>query len=82
MLTLEVCKHSLFSVAAPSLPPFLPSSSRHWQQLSTELGVVVQPKASLTFSKCLEMGLQNHTETISKVAEVAGKEFSIEQVSS
>jgi len=44
--------------------------------------LVVQPKASLTFSKCLEMGLQNHTETISKVAEVAGKEFSIEQVSS
>ena len=27
------------------------------------------------------MGLQNHTEAISKVAEVAGKEFSIEKVS-
>ena len=40
----------------------------------------VQPKATLTFSKCLEMGLQDHVETISKVAEVAAKEFSIEQV--
>jgi len=48
---------------------------RHWKQLSKKPGVVVQPKASLTFSKCLEMGLQNHTEAISKVAEVAGKEF-------
>ena len=38
------------------------------------------PKSNLTFSKCLEMGLQNHIEAISKVAEVAGKEFSIEQV--
>ena len=41
----------------------------------------VQPKATLTFAKCLEMGLQDHVETISKVAEVAAKEFSIEQVS-
>ena len=40
--------------------------------------MVVQPKA---FSKCLEMGLQNHAEIVSKVAEVAGKEFSNEQVS-
>ena len=40
----------------------------------------IQPKAALTFSKCLEMGLDSHVETISKVADVAGKEFSIEQV--
>ncbi len=54
---------------------------RHWQQLSEELGVSIVPKPSLTFSKCLEMGLKEHIETIAKVAEVAGKEFSIEQVS-
>ena len=54
---------------------------RHWQQLSEELGINIQPKAALTFSKCLEMGLDSHVDTIAKVAEVAGKEFSIEQVS-
>lgn len=54
--------------------------NRHWQKLSDELGIVVQPKPTLTFSKCLEMGLQEHIEVIAKVAEVAGKEFSIEQV--
>ena len=41
---------------------------------------MVQPKPTLTFSKCLEMGLEAHIETIAKVADVAGKEFSIEQV--
>ena len=53
--------------------------NRHWEQLSNTVGFPVYPKSNLTFSKCLEMGLQNHTEAISKVAEVAGKEFSIEQ---
>lgn len=40
----------------------------------------IQPKPTLTFSKCLEMGLDTHVDAIAKVAEVAGKEFSIEQV--
>lgn len=53
--------------------------NRHWEQLSNTVGFPVYPKSNLTFSKCLEMDLQNHTEAISKVAEVAGKEFSIEQ---
>lgn len=39
----------------------------------------MRPKANLTFSKCLEMKLQDHMSTITKVAEVAGKEYSIEQ---
>lgn len=39
----------------------------------------VRPKKELTFSKCLEMGLQKHIDVITKVAEKAGKEFSIEQ---
>lgn len=53
---------------------------RHWQKLSEELGMNIQPKATFTFSKCLEMGLDSHVEAIAKVAEVASKEFSIEQV--
>ena len=53
---------------------------RHWQQLSEELGMNIQPKPTFTFSKCLEMGLDSHVEAIAKVADIAGKEFSIEQV--
>ncbi|XP_071943674.1 dynein axonemal heavy chain 1-like isoform X2 [Antedon mediterranea] len=53
--------------------------SRHWELLSGELGFKIIPKASLTFKKCLDMNLQQHIEKISKVAEVAGKEYSIEQ---
>ncbi|XP_078481026.1 dynein axonemal heavy chain 1-like isoform X3 [Ciona intestinalis] len=52
---------------------------RHWDALSKDLGFPVQPKASLTFSKCLEMELADHIDKIAKVAEVAGKEYSIEQ---
>lgn len=54
--------------------------NRHWEQLSNELGFPVRPKANLTFSKCLEMKLADHINVITKVAEVAGKEYSIEQV--
>lgn len=54
--------------------------SRHWELLSDELGFQIKPKQTLTFEKCLELGLQNHIDKISKVAEVAGKEYSIEQV--
>ena len=41
----------------------------------------IRPRANLTFAKCLEMKLDEHIETITKVSEIAGKEFSIEQVS-
>ncbi|XP_030840434.1 dynein heavy chain 1, axonemal isoform X1 [Strongylocentrotus purpuratus] len=53
--------------------------SRHWDILSKELGFTLVPKASLTFSKCLEMNLEAHIDKIAKVAEIAGKEYSIEQ---
>lgn len=39
----------------------------------------MRPKGNLTFSKCLEMGLMEHVDQIAKIAEVAGKEFAIEQ---
>uniref|UniRef100_G3TQL9 Dynein axonemal heavy chain 1 n=1 Tax=Loxodonta africana TaxID=9785 RepID=G3TQL9_LOXAF len=53
--------------------------NRHWEMLSNEININVRPKANLTFSRCLEMNLQDHIESISKVAEVAGKEYAIEQ---
>lgn len=54
--------------------------NRHWDLLSNEININVRPKANLTFARCLEMNLQDHIESISKVAEVAGKEYAIEQV--
>ncbi|XP_023368810.1 dynein heavy chain 1, axonemal [Otolemur garnettii] len=53
--------------------------NRHWDILSNEININVRPKANLTFARCLEMNLQDHIESISKVAEVAGKEYAIEQ---
>ncbi|KAF5403840.1 Dynein heavy chain axonemal [Paragonimus heterotremus] len=74
-------------MAIEEFKPFIPliqglrnpgMRKRHWEELSEELGVNIVPKSTLTFAKCLEMRLQDHIETISKVAEVAGKEYSIE----
>nr|WAW84827.1 axonemal dynein heavy chain 1 [Halisarca dujardinii] len=53
--------------------------NRHWEQLSSDLGMNIRPKQSLTFAKCLEIGLQNHTDEIATVGEIAGKEYAIEQ---
>ncbi|CAG5132289.1 unnamed protein product, partial [Candidula unifasciata] len=53
--------------------------NRHWEQLSEEIGIPVRPKKELTFQKCVEMNLQAYITTIAKIAEVAGKEYSIEQ---
>ena len=56
--------------------------SRHWTLLSERINMNVKPKANLTFSRCLELGLQQHVHEIARVAEVAGKEYAIEQVRS
>ncbi|XP_074532910.1 dynein axonemal heavy chain 1-like [Halichoeres trimaculatus] len=53
--------------------------NRHWEMLSDRIQMKVQPKADLTFARCLELGLQNYADDIAHVAEVAGKEFAIEQ---
>lgn len=54
--------------------------NRHWEILSERIQMKVKPKANLTFSRCLELGLQNHVDDIAHVGEVAGKEYTIEQV--
>lgn len=54
--------------------------NRHWDMLSEEIKINVKPKANLTFARCLEMKLQDHIENIAKIAEIAGKEYSIENV--
>jgi len=47
--------------------------------LTEELKLPVRPKKDLTFKKCLEMGFDKHIDKISKVGEIAGKEYTIEQ---
>ena len=51
---------------------------RHWEKLSEELGFKITASKELTFQKCLDKKLDEYTETIASVAEVAGKEYSIE----
>lgn len=52
---------------------------RHWEQLSSALGFDLKPDAEFTLSKGAGMGLLDHLEAISRITDVAGKEFSIEQ---
>ncbi|XP_075795609.1 dynein axonemal heavy chain 1 isoform X2 [Pelodiscus sinensis] len=52
--------------------------NRHWEMLSKEININIKPKANLTFARCLDMKLLDHIDSIAKIAEIAGKEFSIE----
>ena len=54
---------------------------RHWDQLSADLGVDLHPDDTFTLQKAEEMGLLEgeNLELITKVSEIAGKEFAIEQ---
>ncbi|XP_019331155.1 dynein axonemal heavy chain 1 [Alligator mississippiensis] len=52
--------------------------NRHWEMLSKEIKISIKPKANLTFARCLEMKLLDHIESIAKIAEIAGKEYAIE----
>jgi dynein heavy chain len=51
---------------------------RHWDNLSTELQLKVKPDENLTLTELLKMNLLDRIETITKVCDVAGKEYSIE----
>ncbi|KAK3782184.1 hypothetical protein RRG08_032935 [Elysia crispata] len=51
---------------------------RHWDAMSNEIGVKLKPSPNLTFTKCLEMKLEDYIDAIVKVSEVAAKEYAIE----
>ncbi|NXR16043.1 DYH1 protein, partial [Semnornis frantzii] len=51
---------------------------RHWEMLSEEMNISVKLEPTLTLSCCLDMNLMDHIESITKVAEIAGKEYAIE----
>ncbi|KAM3174254.1 hypothetical protein ACTXT7_010920 [Hymenolepis weldensis] len=74
-------------MAVEEFKPFVPliqalrspgMTSRMWEMISERTGILVVPKASLTFAKCLEMHLQDHIDVIAEVADIAGKEYSLE----
>nr|XP_009665828.1 PREDICTED: dynein heavy chain 1, axonemal [Struthio camelus australis] len=52
--------------------------NRHWEMLSKDININIKPQAGLTFSRCLDMKLLDHIESIAKVAEIASKEYAIE----
>lgn len=54
--------------------------TRHWDQLTTDLGRDMHFDSSYTLDAALKSGLQGHLDQISKVSDVASKEYSIEQV--
>lgn len=54
--------------------------SRHWTLLSERLNMNLMSNSTLTLSHCLELGLLQYIDEIAIVAEVAGKEYTIEQV--
>ncbi|XJO76015.1 hypothetical protein BDV3_006595 [Batrachochytrium dendrobatidis] len=51
---------------------------RHWDRLSEELNMNLHPDASFTLTNLLNMKLLDRVDLISKVCDVAGKEYSIE----
>ncbi|KAI8841134.1 dynein heavy chain and region D6 of dynein motor-domain-containing protein [Chytriomyces cf. hyalinus JEL632] len=51
---------------------------RHWDRLSEELNMKIRPDPSFTLNDALKMQLLERVETITKVCDVAGKEYSIE----
>lgn len=54
--------------------------SYHWEMISERINIKVFPKANRNLTHYVELGLQNHLDEITRVAEIAGKEYSIEQV--
>ncbi|XP_059153506.1 dynein axonemal heavy chain 1-like [Physella acuta] len=51
---------------------------RHWDILSEDIGMKLKPSPNLTFTKVLELKLDEHIEVITRVSEVAAKEYAIE----
>ncbi|XP_053725424.1 dynein axonemal heavy chain 1-like isoform X3 [Synchiropus splendidus] len=52
---------------------------RHWEMLAQQTGIIFMPVTDLTFSLCLDLGLQNHVAAVAEVVEIAEMEFAVEQ---
>ncbi|KAL1506671.1 hypothetical protein ABEB36_005994 [Hypothenemus hampei] len=52
---------------------------RHWDKLSEEIGLDVAVTPTTTFSSMLNVGIEMYADDIKKVAEIATKEYAIDQ---
>uniref|UniRef100_K3W9Z0 AAA+ ATPase domain-containing protein n=1 Tax=Globisporangium ultimum (strain ATCC 200006 / CBS 805.95 / DAOM BR144) TaxID=431595 RepID=K3W9Z0_GLOUD len=52
---------------------------RHWNQMNQEIQMTFRPDRGMKLSYVLELGLEQHLETISRICETAGKEYQIEK---
>eukprot|EP00002_Diphylleia_rotans_P015940 TRINITY_DN308_c0_g1_i6.p1 TRINITY_DN308_c0_g1~~TRINITY_DN308_c0_g1_i6.p1 ORF type:complete len:4231 (+),score=876.63 TRINITY_DN308_c0_g1_i6:183-12875(+) len=52
---------------------------RHWNQLSTEVGIPIKADMNLTLRKLVAMNLNQHQEKIEEIGDVAGKEYALER---
>jgi dynein heavy chain len=53
---------------------------RHWDMIYKETGFLFDPhEVDLTLEKALARGLEEHAETVTRVCEVAGKEYALEE---
>ncbi|TPX59753.1 hypothetical protein SpCBS45565_g07659 [Spizellomyces sp. 'palustris'] len=51
---------------------------RHWERLSEELNMKIRPDTNLTLTDILKLNLLERVDSIAKVCDTAGKEYSIE----
>ncbi len=52
---------------------------RHWALLSAAVGHEIRPEATLAFQLLVELGLPNHMDACTSIAEVAAKEHTFER---
>lgn len=52
--------------------------TRHWDQISSEIGMDLHPGDDFILTRGIEMGLLNYMEVINRVSEIACKEYAIE----
>eukprot|EP01018_Ginkgo_biloba_P007248 Gb_31258 [translate_table: standard] len=79
--------HSLVAVFVGEFKPYVPLIAamrqpgmrpRHWDQLSAELDMNLHLTEDFTLAKAIDMGLLEHLDVISTIADTAGKEYAIE----
>ncbi|DBA03742.1 TPA: hypothetical protein N0F65_004159 [Lagenidium giganteum] len=52
---------------------------RHWNHMNQEIQMTFRPDRGMKLSYVLELGLEKHLDTISRICETAGKEYQIEK---
>ena len=51
---------------------------RHWEEFATKTGIVVEYSEVLTFSECLNLGVDAFEKELQEMSDAANKEYAIE----